>query len=945
MRHECKGNIVQKGPTPYRQPPPPRSNAPIQGAPLSRTPKQGQYQAPPTEKPHKPSLKSRVKFTTLDEALAIDKKSADGMRMLALAFLFFYVLLVASKLIVDYRTTQQIAQAEHLTFSQAITENISTEIQNAVIWINNGLSEGQTPAQSARLIARSPVVAETAILNAKGEIIASYPRRPTILSSIPIQNIETETIKLNSIIQPNGLVIPLIIKKTGRYFVVTALAENALVDGSKQTTDKTIVVAASGRVIAANSTLGKLGAREVFHLSEAQFSKLTQPGIKTTESIIVNGRKHLLAAVEIPNSNSNLFLFQSKPRIGTSVLQNNLLLFLLLFLGTCALIWALLNSLKKQLRIVQGVQQTTEISQQRYQAAIEGDRGGVWEVDLADNVAFVSASLAGLLGLLRQEQTMPLAKFLRLFHPDDRERFLAFARRAHLHGEFDFDIRVAHLPLVLQCRGRSSTRSGHERKQVIVGVALDITEQRAAQIRLKATEARLHNALSSMTDSFVVWDAYNRLVIWNNRFEEFFGLASGSLHVGMEHASVEYLANAAIEDRFHYENADGRWVEYLLKNGRWIRYIETQTIEGGHVSVGTDITELRLREADLKANEIALNNTVDVLRKSQKSIVELAERYESEKIRAEEASQSKSDFLASMSHELRTPLNAINGFSDIMQKEMFGPLGDPRYKEYVNDILFSGQHLLSLINDILDMSKIEAGKMTLNTEVMYLHELVAQVVRMIRGRADDANLQLDVEVDEVKEIEADPRSVKQVLLNLLTNAVKFTPEGGTVSVELIQKISGVVVKVSDTGIGISPENIEKLAKPFEQVHDETTKQAEGTGLGLALSKSLVELHGGKFQIESLVGKGTTVIFSLPNRPIIPQEEEPREDVSQEISKITADIANILGQTAPVPDGDNTTARPPEQASQMPEAFPEANPEHSQGLSGNIHSVGKPAAYG
>lgn len=940
---------MQKGPTPYRQPPPPRSGVSQNGAPVRNLPisqvhgapnhgqgqEQGQNQHSSSSKSGLSPLKSQIDFEGYKNILASDKKSTNGMRLLAVAFLIFYVLIVASKLLVDYRSTQSTAQAEHLTYTQAVAENISTEIDNALIWINNGLAEGQTPAQAARLIARSPVISAAAILNPKGDIVASYPRQAPILFGIPIQSLETESIKLNSVIQTDGQVIPLVVKKTGKYFVTATLAKNVLVDGTKQTSDKTIVVTASGRIIAANSDLGKLGVREVFNLSESQFVNLTLPGIRTTESAKINGRKHILAAVEVPNS--NLFLLQAKPRTGSSVLQNNLFLFLLLFLGTCALVWTLLNSLKNQLRVVQGVQQNTEISQQRYRAAIEGDRGGIWEVDLAGSVAFVSASLAGLLGLLRKEQTMPLSKFLGLFHPDDRERFLAFARRAHMQGEFDFDIRVAHLPLILQCRGRSSTRSGQEMKRVIVGVALDITEQRAAQIRLKTTESRLHNALSSMTDSFVVWDAMNRLVVWNNRFETFFGLAHGSLHAGMDHASVDYLANPAIEDRFYYESSDEKWVEYLLKNGRWIRYIETQTAEGGHVSIGTDITELRLREADLKNNELALNNTVDVLRKSQKSIVELAERYESEKIRAEEASQSKSDFLASMSHELRTPLNAINGFSDIMKKEMFGPLGDPRYKEYVNDILFSGQHLLSLINDILDMSKIEAGKMTLNAEVMYLHEMVGQVVRMIRGRADDASLKLDVDVAEVREIEADPRSVKQVLLNLLTNAVKFTPEGGTVGVELVQKASGIIIKVSDTGIGISQENIEKLAKPFEQVNDEATKQAEGTGLGLALSKSLVELHGGNFKIESVVGKGTTVIFSLPNKPIVPQEEVASEDVSQEISKITADIASILGQTENLSEDTH-----------KPEHVPNAdeNPEQSaKQEQGQVHSIGRPAAYG
>lgn len=929
---------MHKGPTPYRQAQPATVYPPHTGS-SARNPV---HSLPPgtdarVKQNHMP-LKPRVKLATQAKAFSQDKQSTSRMRLLALAFLIFYILIVTSKLTVDYRTSRQTAQIDHLSYAEAVASNYSTEIDNVVFWINHGLAEGKTPTQSVDIITRSPAVTVAAILNAKGEIIASNPRNAPVLANLSIQNIGTEALKLSSIIRPGGQTVPLVIKKTGQYYAIAVLADSTLVNTSKQTTAKIAIVGHSGRTIDGNGSLGTLNPREVFNLTEVQFSRLTQFGIRTTEFININGSKHILAAVQIPNS--NLFLLEAKPYASASVavLQNNLLLFLILFIGTCALVVTLLNSLKNQLRVVQGIQQNTEVSQQRYQAAIEGDRGGVWEVDLTGSAAFLSASLAGLLGLSRQEQTMPLSKFLGLFHPDDRERFLAFARRAHMQGEFDFDIRVAHLPLILQCRGRSSTRSGREMKRVIVGVALDITAQRAAQIRLKTAEARLHSALSSMTDSFVVWDSMNRLLVWNNRFESFFDLAPGSLHVGMDHASVDYLAITAVEDKFYYETTQGKWIEYHLKSGRWVRYIETPTAEGGHVSVGTDITELRLREVDLKKNEQALNNTVAVLRKSQDSIVELAERYESEKIRAEEASQSKSNFLASMSHELRTPLNAINGFSDIMKKEMFGPLGDPRYKEYVNDILFSGQHLLSLINDILDMSKIEAGKMTLNLEVMFLHEMVAQVVRMIRGRADDAGLTLDVDVDEVREIEVDPRSVKQVLLNLLTNAVKFTPEGGKVGVELIQKASGIIVKVSDSGIGISQENIERLAKPFEQVNDQANKQSEGTGLGLALSKSLVELHGGKFKIESVVNKGTTVIFSLPNKPAKPKEEtEDRGDVSQEVSKITADIANILGQTAVTPQVGSTAPHPTNTPAQ-----PQGHGQR-QGQGQAVQSTNRPAA--
>ena len=517
---------MQKGPTPYRQTPPPfRQGAVVDGQTSPRSASKGTPRIGAT--PYRPgsqsktklgqiSLKPNINFDAAQDIFGTDKKSAKRMRMLALAFLIFYILIVASKSIFDYRTSQHAARTEHLTYSEAVANNMATEIDNATIWINNGLAEGQTPDQSARIIAKSPVVSAAAILNGDGDIIAIYPRQSPILTGVPIQGAETGNLTLNSIVQSDGQVTPLVIKQTGKYFVVAALADNVLVNERNRALEKTAIVAKSGRLIDASGNSGTLGSRDMFNISETQFSRLTQPGTQTTEITKINGRKHLLSSVAIPGT--DLFLLEAKPSPGTSVLQNSLMLFTILFLGTSALIVTLLNSLKNQLRAVQSIQQNTEVSQQRYRAAIEGDRGGVWEVDLAGSSTFVSASLAGLLGLLRKEQTMSLSKFLSLFHPEDRERFLAFARRAHLQGEFDFNIRVAHLPLILQCRGRSSTRSGHELKRVIVGVALDITEQRAAQIRLKTTEARLHNALSSMTDSFVVWDAMNRLVVWNKPF-------------------------------------------------------------------------------------------------------------------------------------------------------------------------------------------------------------------------------------------------------------------------------------------------------------------------------------------------------------------------------------------------------------------------------------------
>ncbi len=859
----------------------------------------------------------------------IDKQSGRLMMLVTLAFLIFYVLVVSSKLFADYNNSKNTARSEHQTHTRNDATHISTAINNSIIWINNGLSEGANPAQAARLITKSPQISATVILDAKNRIIAQEPSTAGFLSKTSLKGIKGNKFEITSIIAPNGSITPIIIKKTGNYFTVAALATNALLSkyGKEPSFSKTALISSSGRAIDGDAQLGTTGAQDWYNLSNSDFKRITMSVTTIIESLKITNTNYRLVSVRIPNS--DLILLQAKPKTEASILKSNITLFTILFFGICLVAGLLLNSLYKQLRSTRNIQQQTEISQQRYQAAVEGDRGGIWELDIPNNNAYISASLSNLLGLPRQEHLMPIPQFLNLFHPNERDKFFSIARRAHVQGEFDVDVTVAHLPMILQCRGRPSTRSDRGFKRVIVGVALDITEQRNSQKRLKAAEARLHNALSSMTNSFIVWDNMNRLVLWNIKFEDFFGLEPNTLKTGLDHANVAYLAQPAIAETIvHNDNSE--WAEMKLKDGRWIRYIETPTAEGGRVSIGTDITEIRMREAELSENSAALKNTVDVLRKSQDRIFELAEGYEQEKIRAEEANQSKTDFLASMSHELRTPLNAINGFSDIMKKEMFGPLGDPRYKEYIGDILFSGQHLLALINDILDMSKIEAGKMSLNTEIIFMHEMIAQVGRIIRGRAEEAQLNLDISTQDVHEIEADPRAVKQILINLLTNAIKFTPVGGTVGIELVEKKTGIVIKVKDSGIGISADNIDRLAKPIEQVIDTDNKHKEGTGLGLALSKSLIELHGGNFKIESVLGEGTTVIFSLPNTPIRQAEEPNNHDVRQEISRLAQDIAEVLAddenrdsakdtntnpyvQAHTPPNPQNVTAPPPMQA--------------------------------
>lgn len=239
---------------------------------------------------------------------------------------------------------------------------------------------------------------------------------------------------------------------------------------------------------------------------------------------------------------------------------------------------------------------------------------------------------------------------------------------------------------------------------------------------------------------------------------------------------------------------------------------------------------------------------------------------------AEAANRAKSAFLATMSHELRTPLNAVLGFSEIMTSEAFGPLGSPNYREYARDIHDSGAHLLRIINDVLDLSKVEAGRFELNRCLIDFGEAVDAALRFVRERGKRAGLTVVGQVEpELPAVSADERLVRQCLLNLLSNAIKFTPAGGTVMVSVRgERDDCVAVSVSDNGIGIAESDIPKALTPFSQADNAYTRQQEGTGLGLPLVKSFVELHGGSFTIRSAVGVGTTITLRFPTQTAQPQ---------------------------------------------------------------------------
>jgi signal transduction histidine kinase len=289
-----------------------------------------------------------------------------------------------------------------------------------------------------------------------------------------------------------------------------------------------------------------------------------------------------------------------------------------------------------------------------------------------------------------------------------------------------------------------------------------------------------------------------------------------------------------------------------------------------------DITERKRAEEALRESERVLQERVVILEEAQRrlerqgeDLVRLAGDLQIARDEAAAANRAKSEFLANMSHELRTPLNAILGFSELMNNATLGPMGNPKYGEYAKDINDSGRHLLGLIQDILDLSKIEAGKLELDEEDIDIAMVIRSCLVLVKERAEDGGVKLKTDIpQEIPALHADQRKLKQILVNLLSNAVKFTPAGGEVMVKTWwREDSGYVFQVIDSGIGMALADIPTALSPFGQVDGQLDRKYEGTGLGLPLTKSLAEMHGGSLDLQSEIGAGTTVTVRFPKERI------------------------------------------------------------------------------
>ncbi|MGV1790929.1 PAS domain-containing protein [Rhizobium lusitanum] len=557
--------------------------------------------------------------------------------------------------------------------------------------------------------------------------------------------------------------------------------------------------------------------------------------------------------------------------------RDELTLNVTLFAGISSILLVILYAYYTQVKRARDADEIFLESNLRVETALSRGRCGLWDFDFTSRKFFWSRSMYDMLGLPAADKPLAFTDAARLMHPDDNSlHMLARAVTRGNAGQVDQILRIRHAKgHYVWMRARAQVIRAHSGRVHMIGIAMDVTEQHRLAQRYAEADQRLADAIECTSEAFVLWDKNDRLVMCNAHFQQAYGLPDNVLVPGTERAVVNAAAARPVIERRIVDPgriSHSQTTEVQLADERWLQINERRTRDGGLVSVGTDITQLKRNQERLRESERRLMATINDLSASrqilerQKAELSTANtNYLAEKERAEAANRAKSEFLANMSHELRTPLNAILGFSEILHDQMFGPLGSARYNEYAKDIHDSGKHLLNVINDILDMSKIEAGHMKLSCERINLAPLIEECLRFTRIPAAQKNILVEQNICSDIKLNADRRAMKQIVLNLLSNAVKFTNDGGRIAVRTRKVEDAVMLVIADTGIGIPKSALGKIGQPFEQVQSQYAKSKGGSGLGLAISRSLTALHHGRMRIRSREGVGTVIAIRIPDQ--------------------------------------------------------------------------------
>ncbi|MEZ5996043.1 MAG: ATP-binding protein [Hyphomonadaceae bacterium] len=688
----------------------------------------------------------------------------------------------------------------------------------------SGAIEAITDPAQARLV--------TAAMTAAGE-------RPVWVGAPPMGDLATS---------------PVILRRIGNRALVTVIDPERLLPDLDQRA-RVLIASSDGVILYASPALQRAG-------SGAQQQVLAATRQRGAGALIRDGAGGTWVAAEASAQIGDLSVMAAAPSPGSLALWIAALLRFALVtaspLAAMAVLYLMMrqNAQRAHLAEAEAVRAETH-----FQIAADGAKVGVLEWRPSADEVQLSERAARLLGAPRD--TLALRELLELIVAEDRFGVEEEFRRARQSGLLDARFRVLRGGGMgwIEARGAAVEDAAGRAETRVFGTVIDSTQRHEAEARVSRLEHQLRAAIENFSGPFALWDSRRRLLLWNQSFATAFNLGPEILRSRASYEAVAAAATASIRREKHdAANPDVRVIE--LNTGEWLHVVERRAADGGIITVGVDITPLKRKEEELARNERRLTDALSRAESQEYRIKALAKEAHEERQKAEEASRAKSTFLANMSHELRTPLNAVIGFSEIMAKELFGPLANPQYKQYASDIFDSGNHLLDLINDILDMAKIEANKLTLTPRPLDPTVAIEQAVRLTKRKAEEKGLSIVVDAEDLPEIEADHRAVKQILLNLLSNAVKFTDQGA-IMVHARGGPNVLTLRVVDTGCGIPPEHLPRLARPFEQVEEELTRNNSGTGLGLALTKSLAEMHGGKLSIQSEVGRGTIVTVTLP----------------------------------------------------------------------------------
>ncbi len=477
----------------------------------------------------------------------------------------------------------------------------------------------------------------------------------------------------------------------------------------------------------------------------------------------------------------------------------------------------------------------------------------------------VSDSLFAALGYGRpqgdRETAVERGDFLSLF-AKDYKGLLGHLEIQARSGNLTFDhvclmLRRDGTPVPMRMTGLAlpgDPDSDHPRAMRFAAILSDASKERALAGQTRQARLQFRALLDGLSDGAALWDSKGHLVAANRPFAKRLGRDFKELTAALH---IQCLDDTASQ---------------FERDGKWFRLEKNALGRDGMLTVIRDVTDelAQTREAEalnarLHARERDMEDLSAKLKETGDGFADLERRLHQEAARAEAAEQAITEFLANASHELRTPLNAILGFSEMMKEEMFGPLGNEKYKEYITDIHASGQSLLNLIKDILDMTRFGAGDAALDPARLDIPALLDETARLANPQADAKGVVLTVDNTPVPSAFADAPAVKRILLHLLSNAIKHTDEGGTVTLSAKADLRMIKITVADTGTGIDSEELQGLGKPFVRTRQAMETGVQGIGLGLAMARTLAELSGGHLGIESELGKGTTVTVALPRR--------------------------------------------------------------------------------